>query len=399
MNELLSLMKDKKGENWPVYYSDTIHVSNKESGVCIVCLWTKKERIIEKVNPENYCYIGQLYSREYGLQILLRNLLANPHIKYLVVTGIDLNNSAQGLVNFFTLGVDANKKIKDTDIYLDDEITIEHVNILRNRIEFQDTRDKKIFSELNPILKNLIGSNKDEKEIILPLPKISPPIKFPGDHAGFKIRDTDFSSAYQYLLKIILRFGQYDKKNKQVFIPNLNFFVKKISDSDKKYFLSRSESKSTPKIDSEIEYDDEAVRTMMFEKIDCWDELKNAVKHALEKSDSNICIMASKAFLPEDKLEDAVEVVGYELPRKWNPDPLGNLVIRVEDGVIKVMHISQKGKSLAEFKGKSAKELYKKIAFQGMISMIYHGLDIGAELQKAEIALIEGKKYVQDKSI
>ena len=44
------------------------------------------------------------------------------------------------------------------------------------------------------------------------------------------------------------------------------------------------------------------------------------------------------------------------------------------------------------------KELSKKIASESRVSLIYHALDIGAELQKAEICLNQGKKYVQDKT-
>ena len=66
---------------WPVYYSDTIHLSNPDSEIAIVCLWTKKERFIEKLDPNDYCYIGQLYSQEYGLQIIF-GFLADIYLFY-----------------------------------------------------------------------------------------------------------------------------------------------------------------------------------------------------------------------------------------------------------------------------------------------------------------------------
>jgi len=74
-------------------------------------------------------------------------------------------------------------------------------------------------------------------------------------------------------------------------------------------------------------------------------------------------------------------------------------LIRIEEGLIKVTHLSSSGSVLEELKGETAKELFKKIASSNKISMIYHALDIGAELNKAELALKKGFKYVQDKEL
>jgi hypothetical protein len=58
--------------DWPLYFSDNVYLSNPSSETGILCLWTKKERIIERVNPDLYSFIGQLYSKDYGVMILIK---------------------------------------------------------------------------------------------------------------------------------------------------------------------------------------------------------------------------------------------------------------------------------------------------------------------------------------
>lgn len=385
-------------DKWPVYYADTVHVANKKSNVGIVSLWTKKERVIEKLDSTIYCFIGQLYSKEYGLQILIRNLLANNQIRYLVVTGIDLNNSSEGLVNFFENSVDKDNKIINTELYLDDAIKKEHIDIIRERITLVDLRNSKI-DELNEEIKKLEQKNVEGKEIIIPLPKIQPPIRYPTDFSGFKIRGTDFFRAYRYLIKNILRFGIYDEQKKQVWIGNVNFFIQNLTEDDSNYLSKRKHNSWEVKQKTNFKHDGKEYETIFVNELDCGEEIKDAIISLFSESEKNICLMIGKAYLKEDFLEDAVEIVGNSISKKWLPDPHGNILIRVEAGTIKVMHVDQNGRPIDEFKGKTAKELNSKIASNIAISMIYHALDIGAELQKAEIALNEGKIYVQDRPI
>jgi hypothetical protein len=391
---------DEKKDGTLLYYSDTIHIGNPNSQTCILCLWTKKERVIEKVSRENYAFIGQLYSKDYGLQILLRNLLAYPQIRNLVVVGVDLNNSGEGLVNFFSRGVDSENKIIDSDVVLDSLLKFEHLEILRKRIKLWDFRDLKEFSKLDRRLAKIKdgGELSDElaQKIIVPLPSLSPPVRFPTDFSGFKARGDDFYSAYRSLLSKISRFGVFNPEKKIMSLPNIIFFVSKFSHEDKNYLLSRKKKKGKLEV-FEFSHDLGKVKTLMMKEIEIWDNLKDICAQLLETE--SLCIIIGQAILKEENIEDVVELLGNSQRHKWESDPHGNLVIRVEGGEIKVIHLSSRGSVLEEISGDNAKELFKKIASTNKISMIYHALDIGAELQKAEIALKKGVKYVQDKNL
>ncbi len=80
-------------------------------------------------------------------------------------------------------------------------------------------------------------------------------------------------------------------------------------------------------------------------------------------------------------------------------DPRGYMIINIKDGKINVVFQGLQGEELMNFEGGNAKEIIKKIAQLEILSRSDHLLDIGAELQKAEIALKQGLIYNQDKSL
>jgi thymidylate synthase len=74
----------------------------------IVTGWTLKGAIKKKLEEHEYGAIGQLYSPTRGINFLVRNLLWNPHIRFLIVvnaTKEDKNSGAvQCLLDFFREG-------------------------------------------------------------------------------------------------------------------------------------------------------------------------------------------------------------------------------------------------------------------------------------------------------
>ena len=45
---------------WPKEFSDQIIIGNLDSNIAIVTLWTKKEKVAEKLDKNDYSIIGQL---------------------------------------------------------------------------------------------------------------------------------------------------------------------------------------------------------------------------------------------------------------------------------------------------------------------------------------------------
>lgn len=100
-----------------------------------------------------------------------------------------------------------------------------------------------------------------------------------------------------------------------------------------------------------------------------------------------------KGELLEEEID--VPIIGGEADYKFTQDHCGSFKIIVGDNMINVVHY-QKMKPDISIQGKTAKALYDTIIKQGLISRIEHAAYLGAELQKAEIALKLSKNYTQD---
>lgn len=81
----------------------------------------------------------------------------------------------------------------------------------------------------------------------------------------------------------------------------------------------------------------------------------------------------------------------------FKEDPKGNFIIKLNNEKITVTHLNTDSSPIKEYEGKVAGELIAQLANNNVLSEISHALDLGSELQKAEIALKTGKQYTQDK--
>ena len=122
------------------------------SGYIAICTgWTPAKSVASKLDPSDYAVIGNLYSASRGINFLVRNLLANPHVRDLVVmdsTREDKNSgSVQCLKDFFENGVykgknDVGKECWVIDSlvkgYIDIDVPLEVLNQLRSSVTLKD---------------------------------------------------------------------------------------------------------------------------------------------------------------------------------------------------------------------------------------------------------------------
>lgn len=110
-----------------------------------------KEKVARHCDPNTYAAIGQLYSSTLGINYLVRNLLANPHIRWLVSLGVTKEDANSGsvkcLADFFTYGVTddgGSWKVNSTVLgYIDKQIPLVDLETLRERIvNYQATEAK-----------------------------------------------------------------------------------------------------------------------------------------------------------------------------------------------------------------------------------------------------------------
>ncbi|MBD3318897.1 DUF4346 domain-containing protein [Candidatus Woesearchaeota archaeon] len=86
----------------------------------------------------------------------------------------------------------------------------------------------------------------------------------------------------------------------------------------------------------------------------------------------------------------------YNSLKEWRADPKGYFTIKPFAKLIKVRFCNYEHKVLLVIEGRSAEEIYNTIIRENLVSRLDHAAYLGAELQKAEIALQNGLSYVQD---
>lgn len=96
-----------------------------------------------------------------------------------------------------------------------------------------------------------------------------------------------------------------------------------------------------------------------------------------------------------------VPVIKNEGAMKFVRDKAGSFKIKVHHGInVKSSKITathfKRNKADLVIEGKSSKEIYEEIINQNLVTRMEHAAYLGSELQKAEIAMLTGKDYVQD---
>lgn len=205
-------------QKWPVCFSDLVTLGNPAVATGIVTLWTKMELVLQHLHPEQYALVGQLYSRDEGVNGIIRNCLANKAIRHLVLVGIDLNGSGKVLASFFEKGIDSKtyQVISASDVFIDKEIPFSSLEILRNNVTLHSYQHIKDFSQLPAILAQLPQLPRYGVDEVFPSAKILAPDSYPSEDAGFLVIHDFIGPAWLDILSRILHFGTIKKSDYSV---------------------------------------------------------------------------------------------------------------------------------------------------------------------------------------
>ena len=90
----------------PRYQPNQLICGNGQTAV--ITGWTVKQALAKHLQPYEFAVIGQLYSPTRGISFLVRNLLANPHVRFLVILNATREDRNAGacdcLLDFFRHG-------------------------------------------------------------------------------------------------------------------------------------------------------------------------------------------------------------------------------------------------------------------------------------------------------
>ncbi|MEH2044920.1 thymidylate synthase [Nostoc sp.] len=180
----------------------------------VITGWTVKQAIAKHLQPEDYAVIGQLYSPTRGINLLIRNLLLNPHVRYLVVLNAtkEDNNAGAGecLLDFFRKGFE--EGVCDTGLpcwvirssitgYIDLEVKASALEHLRDSVKEQETKS---ISEAVSLVKSYVQQKALAAwglPIEFPMPTVKPTV-LPGPRYGHRIEGKTIAETW---VKIIHR--------------------------------------------------------------------------------------------------------------------------------------------------------------------------------------------------
>ncbi|MEH2061279.1 MAG: thymidylate synthase [Nostoc sp.] len=180
----------------------------------VITGWTVKQAIAKHLQAEDYAVIGQLYSPTRGINLLIRNLLLNPHVRYLVVlnaTKEDKNAGAgECLLDFFRNGVE--ESLSDTGRkswvirsaipgYIDIEIDINTLEKLRHSIEYKEVKSIAEAVTLVQSYAQLEALSPWGRPVEFPISIIEPTV-LPGPRYGHRIEGKTIAETW---VKIIHR--------------------------------------------------------------------------------------------------------------------------------------------------------------------------------------------------
>jgi len=192
--------------DWPIYYRDQLELGDPNACVAVCTLWTPRKRIAATLDPSVYSVVGNLYSRD-GVNAILRNVLANPVIRYIVLCGKPITDSGAALKALLGSGVDSDWRVIGNGAQIDREISEKAVARFRKNVEVVDLEGLTSRSEIQETIGAL------EKRPPFGAPETFPETeratdRYPAENAGYVVRGNTLAETWVRLLFHIMNFGR-----------------------------------------------------------------------------------------------------------------------------------------------------------------------------------------------
>ena len=227
-------------EGWPKLYNAILKVKDPYSHIGICTLWTEREVVEKIVSDLPYNVIGNLYSAQ-GINAMIRNVMANPNIRTIVIWGSEMSLSGHSLLMFMKNGIDENRRIIKGRGEIEPEIPDTVVAEFREKIEVVDLRGR----NKNELIARIEELSKVKKEPfsreIREFPKTEPKVEvLPSEQTGFYVHGKTVAATWLKLLNEIYKYGRpkhtrYSKNNELKEILNLTAVIEE-EDPTQVYF-------------------------------------------------------------------------------------------------------------------------------------------------------------------
>ncbi len=199
--------------SWPLYFRDNLTFGDLDHPVAICSLWMKQTRLAEFLSPDSYSVLGNLYSKD-GLNYLLRNVLARPTIRAILLCGPDLTQSGVALAALMRAGVDDQHRVCADTAQIETEIPREAIDDFRANVRLLDLRGVNDPAKIREALAEFAQRGALPRGEFAPprvFPRATPAAdEFPAEETGFVVRGERIVEVWVNLLAAILAFGRRD---------------------------------------------------------------------------------------------------------------------------------------------------------------------------------------------
>jgi hypothetical protein len=400
---------------WPLYQSDSIVVSNPDSDVAVLTLWTDAKRIARGLRSESFSACGNLYSR-HGFNFVLRNLLANPRVRYLVLCGADVTGTAEVVKTFFSQSEAGGDSLNAGD---DFGLPEQAVRALRSGVRLLsligESDPARIQQEIDRLPR--LSAWGEPMELALVGPSA---VTLTAEEAGFVVHHESAARAWVQVLKLAVQFATpaaRPRRARELLAVTVVLEGAAHPEESASWFLgtgpASSESvarvRAAPRATVLLHPGGHSLgMTVWHRQIDLvrdWPRLLVMQRQEHRRRSEaaglhvgTLVLSTARVLLRERDLEYVRGVLARRYPRTlpWRSDPRGLFWIRVEGTQVVVEHGTQAGPSGRSWRGESAEQLCRVILNEQLVGLREHAAYLGRELQRAETAARWGLAFRQD---
>ena len=172
---MIEKIKEQIGSNgekgWPVAVRDRIAFPHSKelrvtkANFAVTFLWTMRDAVLPLLEKDNLAIASNFYTPS-GLTGMIRNILANPYIRFIILLGEEYASkdgcdtkteltSANAIRAFFEKGINEDRLIEgfETAVHFDKNIPTEMINKVRENVELIDLNKRMPNASLNDKIK------------------------------------------------------------------------------------------------------------------------------------------------------------------------------------------------------------------------------------------------------
>lgn len=191
---------------WPILFEELLRIGNLESNIGVCTLWTERDKVQALLDPDTYCVIGNLY-RNAGISPMLRNIFANPRIRYIALWGKDLLASGDDLLAFMSNGVDDDYRIIGSKGRIEREIDRGSIFLFRQSVTVLDLRGKSV-TELRETISQLPPKEPFCEPRTFRKSKVSDAQTFPSEPTGFRVQGKTVAQTWLKVINTVMSYGR-----------------------------------------------------------------------------------------------------------------------------------------------------------------------------------------------